>query len=95
MPTRRGRFDDFARFAILKFFPLGFVVCDSQTPYEDTVSLTQWRHLKAYETADVPVHLRPVHHPFWPEAPAHDNVVLIGHQGMQSVLAKPRKRKRP
>ena len=91
MPVRRGRFDNFCRFAILKFFPLGFAVFDRPIPYEDTVPLTQWSHLAADDTADVPVHLRRVHDPFWPEAPAPDNVVLVGHQGLESVVAKPRK----
>lgn len=95
MPIRRGRFNDFSRFAILKFFPLGFLVSDSPIPYEDTVSLTQWRSLSAAETAEVPVHLKRVHGPFWPEAPAPDNFVFMGHQGMESVVAKPRKRRLP
>jgi len=97
MPAIRGRLDAFAVFSILKFFPLGFAVTDARG-YEDTDSLTPFRNLPATAVADLPVHLRRSHHANWPEAPEQDNIILMGHQGAQSVIAKPRRpprRRRP
>lgn len=94
MPKIRGRFKaGFGVFSILKFFPLGFVVTESPI-YEDTSPLSQWRNLKATELVDIPLRFDRVHHELWPEAPEDGNVILLGHQGMESVIAKPRTRKR-
>jgi hypothetical protein len=86
MPTIRGRFKAFSVFSILKFFPLGFVVSDTPV-YDDTTPLSGWRHLKSAEFADVPVRFDRVHHELWPEAPEDGNIVLLGHQGTESVIA--------
>lgn len=93
MPTIRGRFDSYSVFSILKFFPVGFVVSDTPV-YDDTTPLSSWRNLKSGDFADVPVQFDCVHHERWPEAPEDGNIVMLGHQGTESVIAKPRNPRR-
>lgn len=92
MPTVRGRLGTFSVFDVLKFFPLGFVVTDSHV-YDDTVPLSDWRTLKSSQVVEIPVWFDRIHHAMWPEAPEDGNVVMMGHHGLESVVAKPKRRR--
>ena len=88
MPLRRGNFQEFQRFGLLKYFPIAYLVTTAST-YEGLDSLTAWRNEPATATVSVPVHLRRVQDPYWPEAAASDNFIFGGEELMESVQAYP------
>jgi hypothetical protein len=92
MPARRGNFSSFGMFSIVKFFPVGFLVTD-QNSYEGLEALTAWRSLPCSETAKVVLNTRDIRGPFWPEQRDPGNAILMGSDGIDSVVAVPRKRK--
>jgi hypothetical protein len=89
MPAVRGRYGDFQRFGVLKFFPIAFLVTTAPV-YEGLAELSAWRDQSSEFRVKVPVDLRRVRDPYWPEAPAPDNWLFGGHDLMESIRAHPR-----
>lgn len=89
MPAVRGRYGDFQRFAVLKYFPLAFLAttCDA---YEHLAPLTSWRDEPSSFKAKLPIDLRSAQDPYWPEAPAPDNWLFGGAELMESIRAHPK-----
>jgi len=74
---------------LMKFFPLAFLVTwQDQLPNRfDLCNFDPWRHSGIDDRADLPIRLRPIVHPNWPEAPT-DNAVLL--YGQEAMVASPR-----
>lgn len=89
MPAKRGHYSDFQRFGVLKYFPLAFLVTNVGE-YEGLESLTSWRSEPCSTEVKLPVHLDRVRDAYWPEAPAPDNFLFCGVEGVESVQAHPR-----
>lgn len=92
MPLRRGDFSKFQQFALLKYFPVAYLVTTAPV-YEGLDSLTAWRNEPAAAKASIPLRLKVARDPYWPEAAAHDNFLFGGEELMQSVQAYPAKHK--
>jgi hypothetical protein len=90
MPLRRGRYSEFQRFGVLKYFPIGYLATTARE-YEGLNSLTAWRNEPASEAVQVPVNLRQVKDAYWPETPSPDNFVFGGADFLESVCAHPAK----
>ncbi len=89
MPKKRGDFSDFQRIGTLKYFPIGFLVTDAPQ-YENLDALTHWRDQPSTAIAEIPIRIKEVRDPFWPEAPTPSNFLLFGQEGMESVKAHPK-----
>ena len=89
MPKKRGDFSEFQRIGTLKYFPLGFLVTDAPQ-YESLEALTHWRKEPTSTTINVPIKLKEVRDPYWPEAPTPGNFLFFGQEGMESVSAHPK-----
>jgi len=91
MPRRRGRFSEFQRFGLVKYFPIAYLVTDAPE-YEGLSALTTRRNEPATVTANLPLDFRDVHDADWPEAPADGpsaNVLYVGGEGFESLRAHP------
>lgn len=92
MPAVRGRGGKLGFFNILKYFPIGYVVCDLDS-YEGLNELTRFRRLRPDQSASVPINLRGIRHPQWPEIVDGGNFIAGGLSLESSLHAKPRGRK--
>jgi hypothetical protein len=88
MPLRRGRYSEFQRFGVLKYFPIAYLVTTAPE-YEGLDSLTLWRSEPASTIVKLPVNLRGARDLYWPEAPARDNWILGGEDFLESVRTHP------
>ena len=89
MPAVRGRYSDFQRFGVLKYFPLGFLATTA-AEYENLAPLTSWRNEPSSFRIELPINLRNARDPYWPEAPGPDNWLFGGHDLMESIRAHPK-----
>jgi hypothetical protein len=71
---------------LLKFFPVAFMVTfDEQGRIDyDLARLDQFGSRHIDFEVDIPVRLRPVVHPMWPEAPDDDGALMFGEQAVYS-----------
>ena len=92
MPAVRGRFDKFGLFSIIKYFPVAYLVTDLQS-YEGLAELTSFRHLKSSEYAEIPIPLRKIENPAWPEMVDDRNFVMAGQSFQSSIYATPKRKK--
>jgi hypothetical protein len=92
MPLRRGNFQEFQQFGMLKYFPIAYLVTTAST-YEGLDSLTTWRNEPATATVSVPVRLKRVQDAYWPEAAAPDSSLFGGEELIESVQAYPARHK--
>lgn len=92
MPAVRGQFKDFGFFNVLKYFPLGYLICD-RAKYEGLPELTLFRMLGTYDTATIDIDLKAFRHPQWPESSEGNNIVAGCKSIESSVFATGRKRK--
>jgi len=91
MPAIRGRFNELGFFSVLKFFPLGYLVCDLPK-YEGLSELTLFRKLATYENDTIDIDLKSLKHPQWPESTEGNNFMAGGMSIQSSVFAKERKK---
>ncbi|MGD1046919.1 MAG: hypothetical protein ABR936_16565 [Bacteroidota bacterium] len=92
MPAVRGRFKEFANFDILKYFPIAYLVAD-KSQYEGLNEFSAFRNEKTFQEVDVPINLKSVRDPDWPEKIEDGNFLIGGQSLTSSVIARPRKRK--
>ncbi len=69
---------------LMKFFPLAFLVTwqDELPNRFDLCNFDPWRNSGINDLVNLPVRLRPIVHPDWPEAPTDNAVVLYGPEAM-------------
>ena len=77
------------RLDVLKYFPIGFLATASRM-YDGLPSLSRYRTAGSAEVVKVPVPIKAVRPPDWPEAPSdHDGTVtLIGEAAANAVFAQ-------
>jgi hypothetical protein len=91
MPLRRGRYSEFQRFGVLKYFPIGYLVTTA-TEYEGLAALTVWRNEPSSTVVKLPVRFQEVREIYWPEAPAPDNFLFGSEECIESLQAHPGQR---
>lgn len=90
MPAIRGSFDKVGGFDMIKFFPIAYLVTDIPA-YENLLELTAFRKLDATDEAEVPINLRSVRDPRWPDIVDNGNVIVGGATMESSIYARPRR----
>jgi len=91
MPAVRGRFNEFASFDILKYFPIAYLVTD-KSQYEGLGEISAFRKESPFQEIEVPINLKSVREPDWPEKIEYGNFLVGGQSLTSSVIAQPRKR---
>jgi hypothetical protein len=74
---------------LLKFFPVAFMATFGEqdvAPF-DQARLDQFGDRDIDFTTDVPIRLRPIMHPLWPEAPNDDEALMFEEQAVSSEPA--------
>ena len=91
MFTPRGTFNEPAIFQTLKYFPIAYL-CSEKCDYAGLPSFSRYRCAGLDDEIEVPIDLRRVEDPFWPEAPSDtdNNVFFGGQSASNAVLARPR-----
>lgn len=75
---------------LMKFFPLAFAVVWDK---EDTLNL-QVQELSIHRNCpedfeeEIPVRMRPVVHPYWPEAPTNEHIMMFGQEAVFATARK-------
>lgn len=75
---------------LMKFFPLAFAVLwdDKNAVTLSLPELSQYRGEALNFETELPVTLRPVLHPYWPEAPSDTHVMAYGREAVFAVTRK-------
>jgi hypothetical protein len=89
MPARRGHFSDFELYHIIKHFPMAYLITES-THYEGLPELTKYRSMDFNEEVDIPIYLKRIEHPDWPEIVDNGNIFVGGQSTRSSIVAKPK-----
>jgi hypothetical protein len=89
MPAIRGNFATKGFFSILKYFPIGYLLCDLEG-YEGLNDLSSYFTANPDELVSVPIILNRVRHPQWPEIVDDGNFLIGGQSVKSSIFAKPR-----
>jgi hypothetical protein len=91
MFTPRGTFNKPATFQTLKYFPIAYLCC-TEARYANLNSLTAFRRCSINEEVEIPLDLKRIEQPLWPEKPCDKdkNILFIGQSGANSVYARPR-----
>jgi hypothetical protein len=72
---------------LLKFFPVAFMVTWGEPTgliYEPQ-AFNRWRRVSYDLEVEIPVILRPTAHPYWPEAPSDDSILLYGPEAIHAA----------
>jgi hypothetical protein len=87
----RGTFEQPAVFQLLKYYPVAYL-CSTQPEYAGLTALSWYRHAELDREIDIPINLKRVEDPYWPEAPSDEdnNVFFGGQSAATAVHARPR-----
>ena len=89
MPSVRGNLETMGFFSILKYFPMAYLICDLDQ-YEGLDDLTLYYDKNPSKLAAIPITLKQVRHPQWPEIVEDTNFVVGGQSLKSAVFAKPK-----
>jgi len=90
MPAVRGKLiGKCGFFNIFKYFPIAYLVCDLKE-YESLNELTLYRNSNPQDIIDIPINLKDVRGPEWPESVADGNIIMVGQSMKSSVFAIPK-----
>ncbi len=89
MPAVRRNFERLGFFSILKYFPIGYILCDLDG-YEGLNDLSFYFTSNPEELVSIPIPLNQVRHLEWPEIVDDGNFVAGGQSVKSSIFAKPR-----
>lgn len=93
MPAVRGKFGGkVGFFSIFKYFPIAYLVCNLKE-YEGLNELTLYRNSKPQDIIDIPINLKDIRGPEWPEGVDNGNMIMGGQSIKSSVFAIPRNKK--
>lgn len=92
MFTPRGSFNEPAIFQTMKYFPIAYLCCD-KPEYAGLQCLSWYRDAGIDDEIEIPIDLKRVEHPYWPEAPSDEdnNVFFGGQSASNSVHATPKR----
>jgi len=91
MFTPRGTFNEPAVFQTLKYYPIAYLFCDKEE-YANLATLSQFRAVGLDEEVEIPINLKRVEGPYWPEAPSdkENNIFFGGQSAMNAIHARRR-----
>jgi hypothetical protein len=90
----RGKFGGKAGvFSVLKYFPIAYLVTNLKR-YEGLSELTLYRNSKQQDIIDIPINLKDIRGPEWPEIVDDGNMVAGGQSIQSSVSAIPKNKKK-
>ena len=93
MPERRGRWDSFAMFSLMKFYPVALMLTTASA-YEGLTSLDEYRGATLDEVSTIPLWLDFLQRPEWPDAPDDGgNMIMGGRSFSDAVVATPARRR--
>ena len=94
MPAIRGKFGGKAGFfSILKYFPIAYLVTNLKE-YEGLNEVTLYRDAKPQDIIDIPINLKDIRSPEWPEIVDDGNMMMGGKSIQSSVSAIPKNKKK-
>jgi len=94
MLSIRGKFaGNVGFFSIFKYFPIAYLVCNLKE-YEGLNELTLYRNCKPQDIIDIPINLKDIRGPEWPEIVDAGNMVMGGGSIQSSVSAIPKNKKK-
>ena len=93
MPSKRGKFDSFSFFHMLKYFPIAYLVSDSSY-YQNLPELTNYCTNDNFLQVEIPIKLKRVENYNWPEVVDNSNIFIGGKSIESSIIAKPRLNKK-
>lgn len=86
MFTPRGTFNEASVFQTLKYFPIAYL-CSNKPEYANLDCLSWYRDADIDQEVEIPINLKRVEHPYWPEAPSdEDNNVFFGGQSASNAV---------
>ncbi len=92
MPAKRGHFGNGSGiFNLIKYFPIGYLISDL-TEYEGLDNLTKFKNFRSDSEIEIPVNLRRVEHPYWPELVDDGNFLLTSSATQSGISATPRRK---
>lgn len=77
-------------FNTIKYFPIAYLI-SSVPDFCGLPELTAFRNCNVDEEVDIPIILEKTAHPFWPEAPDADSVIVFGQEAVNAIRAKRKK----
>jgi len=89
MPAVRGNLGTKGCFSILKYFPIAYLVCDL-AQYEGVDDLTFYYDKDPSKVVNIPIKLKQVKHPQWPEIVDDTNFIIGGQSLKSSLYATPK-----
>ena len=91
MFTPRGTFNKPAIFQALKYFPIAYLCC-TELRYANLTSLTDYRNCSINDEIEIPINLKRIEQPLWPEEPCDkdNNITFVGKSAANSIYARPR-----
>jgi len=89
MPAVRGNLGTMGCFSILKYFPIAYLVCDL-AQYEGLDDLTFYYDKNSSKVVNIPIKLKQLKHPQWPEIVDDTNFIVGGQSLKSSVFATPK-----
>lgn len=92
MPSVRGNYNNIAFFHTLKSFPIAYLISDV-SGYSDLFELTIYRNVGIDEEVEIPIDLRRIEHPCWPDMADKGNFIIGGQSFVSSISALPRKKR--
>jgi len=91
MPAVRGKFSEgkVGFFSILKYFPIAYLISNLKE-YEGLSEFTSYRNSKPQDIIDIPINLKDIRGPEWPEIVDDGNIIVGGKSIHSSVSAIPK-----
>lgn len=80
-------------FSILKYFPIAYLISNLKE-YEGLSELTSYRNSKPQDIIDIPINLKDIRGPEWPEIVDDENMIAGGRSIQSSVSAIPKNKKK-
>jgi len=93
MPSIRGRFKNVNSFSILKYYPIAFLLTELKE-YSNLDELTKYKSDNIDEEVSIPIDLKKIKSPSWPERVDGNNFLLGGLSLLSSIHAIPDNKKK-
>lgn len=92
IPTTPGNFSDMTFCSLLKFFPVAFLITETED-FRGLDNLGKFKHLGVDEEADIRIDLTKVRSFDFPEKVDNNNIVFMSAESENAIFAQPRRKK--